>query len=86
MSGLIKPVFASPSALSQDSVGGLAVSSGNMIDNLITRHSFPEDVSKSLTTITKEEHIKRVKNLRKELDYVERTNWQYEPIEKLLGQ
>lgn len=51
-----------------------------------SRHSFPEDVSKSLATITKEEHTKRLKNLRKELDYVEKTNWQYEPIERLLGQ
>ena len=54
--------------------------------HLFIRHSFPEDVSKSLTTITKEEHLKRVKSLRKELDYVEKTNWLYEPIETLLGQ
>ena len=51
-----------------------------------SRHSFPDDVSKKLSEVQKEEHNKRMKNLRKELEYIDKTNWQFEPIEKLLGQ
>ena len=50
------------------------------------RHSFPDDVSKAQTSVQREEHAKRMKSLRKELEYLDKTNWQYEPIEKLIGQ
>ena len=50
------------------------------------RHSFSDDVSKAQTSVQKEEHAKRMKSLRKELEYLDKTNWQYEPIEKLIGQ
>ena len=50
------------------------------------RHSFSDDVSKAQTSVQKEEHEKRMKSLRKELEYLDKTNWQYEPIEKLIGQ
>ena len=52
----------------------------------ISRHSFPDDVSKSLASVAKEEHQRRMKALRKELDYLDKTAWQFEPIDKLLGQ
>ena len=53
---------------------------------VLFRHSFPDDVSKSLSSVAKEEHQRRMKSLRKELDYLDKTAWQFEPIEKLLGQ
>lgn len=34
----------------------------------------------------KENHINRLQNLRKELNYIKTTDWQYEPIEKYIGQ
>ena len=49
------------------------------------RHSFPDDVAKSLVSVTKDEHQKRMKSLRKELEYIDKTEWQFEPIEKLVG-
>ena len=57
-----------------------------ILDFAIFRHSFPDDVSKAQASVQKEEHAKRMRSLRKELEYIEKTNWQYEPIEKILGQ
>ena len=50
------------------------------------RHSFPDDVSKAQAAVKKEEHLKRMKSLRKELDYIDKTAWQFDPVEKLIGQ
>lgn len=33
-----------------------------------------------------ENHMKRLHNLRKELFYIKKTEWQYDPIDKLIGQ
>ena len=52
----------------------------------MARHSFRDDVSKSLASVGKEEHQRRMKTLRKELSHLDKTAWQYQPIEKLLGQ
>jgi len=79
MSGPVKPVFSSPTGLDTSNTG-------SVLDNFITRHSFREDVSKSLASVGKEEHQRRMKSLRKEVEQLEKTAWQYEPIEKLLGQ
>lgn len=54
--------------------------------NSSSRHSFPDDVAKAQAAVKKEEHLKRVKSLRKELDYIEKTAWMYESVEKLIGQ
>lgn len=32
-----------------------------------------------------EAHQNRIKNLRKELDYIKSTEWKYQPVEKLFG-
>lgn len=77
--GPVKPVFASPTGLE-------APTAGSLIEGLVTRHSFPDDVAKAQAAVKKEEHLKRVKSLRKELDYIEKTAWMYEPVEKLIGQ
>jgi len=85
MSGPVKPVFSSPTGLNAETVGA-SISSSSAIDGFIQRHSFPDDVSKALSSVQREEHVRRMKNLRKELEYIDKTNWQFEPIEKLLGQ
>ena len=36
--------------------------------NSSSRHSFPDDVAKAQAAVKKEEHLKRVKSLRKELE------------------
>ena len=78
--GPVKPVFASPTA------GLEATVAGSVIEGLITRHSFPDDVAKAQAAVKKEEHQKRMKSLRKELDFIDKTSWQFDPVEKLLGQ
>ncbi|XP_055914593.1 uncharacterized protein LOC129947874 isoform X2 [Eupeodes corollae] len=35
---------------------------------------------------TKENHLKRLQNLRKELNYLKETEWMYDPLEKRAGQ
>lgn len=37
-------------------------------------------------TLQIENHVKRMQALRKEINYVNNTDWNYEPIEKLIGQ
>ncbi|KAK9496712.1 hypothetical protein O3M35_013009 [Rhynocoris fuscipes] len=36
--------------------------------------------------LLKESHLKRLKLLKKELDYLQETAWQYHPIETYIGQ
>ncbi|XP_053684702.1 uncharacterized protein LOC128734497 [Sabethes cyaneus] len=33
-----------------------------------------------------ENHVKRLQNLRKELNYIKETDWQYETMDKFFGQ
>lgn len=33
-----------------------------------------------------ENHVKRLQNLRKELNYIKETDWQYEAMDKFFGQ
>lgn len=33
-----------------------------------------------------ENHMKRISNIRKELVHIKNTDWQYDPIEKYIGQ
>ena len=40
----------------------------------------------TLQILQREEHEKRLKALRKELDGIAATQWMYSPIEKLIGQ
>jgi hypothetical protein len=77
--GPVKPVFASPTGVE-------ATVAGSVIEGLVTRHSFPDDVAKAQAAVKKEEHLKRMKGLRKELDYLDKTAWQFDPIDKLIGQ
>jgi len=77
--GPAKPVFASPTVLE-------TTVAGSVIEGLVTRHSFPDDVAKAQAAVRKEEHQKRMKGLRKELEHIDKTAWQFEPVDKLLGQ
>ena len=47
------------------------------MDTLITKLSFPDELDKSRKQVSKEEHKKRLQNLRKELNYINSTNWQF---------
>ncbi|KAI5727126.1 hypothetical protein M8J76_014554 [Diaphorina citri] len=42
-------------------------------------------IEKTLEELQEQAQQRRLKDLRKELDFVKRTEWRYTPIEKLLG-
>lgn len=76
---LAKPVLASPSQME-------SAESRSTLDGLVSKHSFPEDLEKGLANVRKDDHEKRVKALRKELDYIASTEWQFQPADSLPGQ
>ncbi|XP_050701565.1 homeobox protein MOX-2-like isoform X2 [Eriocheir sinensis] len=47
---------------------------------------FDHNVEYSLSSLKKEEHEKRTRDLRKQLEYISDTNWKYSPVEKYIGQ
>lgn len=62
-----------------------AAEGNTQMETLISRHSFPEDLEKSSQMTRREEHEKRLKSLKKELNFIDETAWQFESIEKLTG-
>ena len=75
---LPKPVLNSPAQLEAASESSTNSSSNSaQMDNLLTKLLFPEELEKSQKQVKKEEHKKRLQNLRKELDYINSTNWQF---------
>lgn len=72
--GLPKPVLYSPA---QQQEASESSSSSAQMDTLIQKLSFPDDLEKSRKQVSKDEHKKRLQNLRKELDYINSTNWQF---------
>lgn len=50
------------------------------------RAKFNEIVYVNALQGQEEAHQNRLKNLRKELDYIKSTAWKYDPIEKYIGQ
>ncbi|KAK7024612.1 hypothetical protein SK128_001692 [Halocaridina rubra] len=47
---------------------------------------FDHNVESSLASLKKEEHEKRMRDLRKQLDHIADTNWKYSLVEKYIGQ
>eukprot|EP00096_Caligus_rogercresseyi_P006197 TRINITY_DN22482_c0_g1_i1.p1 TRINITY_DN22482_c0_g1~~TRINITY_DN22482_c0_g1_i1.p1 ORF type:complete len:103 (-),score=38.38 TRINITY_DN22482_c0_g1_i1:161-469(-) len=80
----IRPVFSSPGQI-EDGGKGSGLDNTNL-ELIMARHFFPDDVEKSLRAMQKEEHLKRMKNLRKSLEGLQKTEWQFTPINKLMGQ
>ena len=74
---LPKPVLNSPAQLEAASESSTSSSNSAQMDNLLTKLLFPEELEKSQKQVKKEEHKKRLQNLRKELDYINSTNWQF---------
>ena len=72
--GLPKPVLNSPAQQLESSE---ASANSSQMDQLITKLSFPDELEKNQKQIVKEEHKKRMQNLRKELDYISATNWMF---------
>ena len=72
--GLPKPVLNSPAQQLESSE---SATNSSQMEQLITKLSFPDELEKNHKQIVKEEHKKRIQNLRKELDYINATNWRF---------
>ena len=92
------PVFSTPSQLEQVEQSSTAnqgntrqdgasdTSTTNQMEALVTRYYYHQELDKAHEQMKREEHEKRIKSLRKELDWISSTQWMYSPIEKLIGQ
>jgi len=56
------------------------------MDTLLTRHHFQLELERSTQQTNKEEHNKRLKNLRKTVEHLSKTEWKFTSIDKLIGQ
>ena len=56
----------------------LPANPAEQVEALVTKHLFPEELERAVASVSREEHDKRIKNLRKELDQLEKTAWRYE--------
>jgi len=76
--GPIKPVFNSPGQIELENLSSISTGSNwQKIDKLIEKHGLPDDFQRSLQEHKKEEHLKRLSNLRQELDHLNSTAWKY---------
>lgn len=94
-----QPVFSTPNQLeqsepsmssnhetpSQDSAESTATTS-NQMEALVQRYIYHQELDKAHEQMKREEHEKRIKSLRKELDWIASSQWMYTPIDKLIGQ
>lgn len=85
MNSLPKAVLSSPSQ-SDNQGSTLNTSLNNTSSIILSRLKFEEAIEKSSVQIEKEAHQKRLKNLRKELDFLQTTSWRYSPIDIYIGQ
>lgn len=85
MNTLPKTVLSSPS----QSDGQGSTLSSNLNNNsptILGRLKFEEAIEKNTVQIDKEAHLKRLKNLRKELDFIQNTAWKYPSVDNYIGQ
>lgn len=63
-----------------------AFQSPDHMSTVMAKLWFDHNVESSLSSLKKEEHEKRTRDLRKQLEYIADTNWKYSPVEKYIGQ
>lgn len=85
MNTLPKTVLSSPS---QNDIQGSSLSTSlhSSPGAVLSRLKFEEAVEKNNSLIDKDAHGKRIKSLRKELDFLQSTAWQYPAIDHYIGQ
>ncbi len=76
---LPKPIFYSPAQLVKSAENASSASESNeQMDALMAKFQFPEELDKSKKQMQKDEHKKRLANLRtKELQFIAETNWMF---------
>ena len=83
-SSLSKTVLSSPGQ--SESQASEISSSPTSSSLIISRLKFEHSVDQTLSQMVRDGHNKRMKMLRKELDYLQSTAWKYQSIDKYIGQ
>jgi len=78
-SSLSKPILNSPAKLEASE----SSSNSAQLEQYMKTPYFPEEFEKIQKQVKKEEHKKRLQNLRKELDYISSTNWMFQSNSKV---
>lgn len=81
---LPKTILSSPSQ--NDVRGSLSSGLHNCSEEVINKVKFDETIEKNISALEKEQHMKRLKSLRTELDFLQTTAWQYPSIDHYIGQ
>jgi len=85
MNSLPKSILSSPS---QSEAQGSSLSSNlnNTSATIQSRLRFEEAINKNRLHVSKEQDLKNLKSLRKELDHLQNTAWMYPSIDSYIGQ
>ncbi|KAK4305674.1 hypothetical protein Pmani_022439 [Petrolisthes manimaculis] len=78
----VGPVWFTPTDVG---CGQGSATSPDHMSTLMAKLWFDQNVESSLSALKREEHDKRLRDLRKELDYITDTDWKYSPVEKYIG-
>lgn len=84
LSGLSKTVLSSPGQ-SESQTSELS-SSPTSSSAILSRLKFEHSIDQNLSQLARDGHNKRLKTVRKELDYLQSTAWKYQSIDKYIGQ
>lgn len=77
-----KALLASPSQSEQHSDIKTSQSSGVTLQQM----KFGNILDQSISIFDKKAHAKRIADMRKELEFIQNTEWKYKPIEFYIGQ
>ena len=81
------PLLVSPGSKGNNNSGGGGNNAGaeapnaasnSAVEGLVSKHLFPEELDRAVDSVRREEHEKRIKELRKELDYLNDTAWKFQ--------
>lgn len=84
-SNLPKTVLSSPSQ--SESQASTLNSATPTKSSVFSRYKFEETVEKSRVQLSEQDaHQKRLRHLRKQLDFIQETSWKYQPVDNFIGQ
>lgn len=84
MNSIPKTILSSPSQ--SEIQGSPLTTASNTSSPTLSRLKFEEVIQKNKSQILeKEAHLKKLKNLKKELDHIQNTAWRYPSIEQYIG-
>ena len=75
----------SPGSSSGTPSTSTAATSSVQMEALLQTLSLPEGLEKTYSQVQNDEHKKRLNELKKELDYLKTTDWQFKSVDDLIG-